>query len=89
MHQIIIIMKRILIFSILSVVLAGCDMAYGLGDYIYAESEGNLDVEVPEGDNYADYADNPFVSTEEEPVSTFSVDADGASYANIRRFIKS
>lgn len=41
----------------------------------------------PGGDNYSDYQDNPFIKTADENVSTFSVDADGASYANMRRFI--
>ena len=41
----------------------------------------------PAGDRYDAIAENPFVLTAAEPVSTFSVDADGASYANVRRFI--
>ncbi|WP_109832989.1 vWA domain-containing protein [Reichenbachiella versicolor] len=43
------------------------------------------DVEL--GDQYSDYGENPFVKTVEQSVSTFSIDADGASYANVRRFI--
>lgn len=39
------------------------------------------------GEQYNSYVDNPFVDVAEEPVSTFSIDADGASYANVRRFI--
>lgn len=39
------------------------------------------------GDKYSDYRDNPFIRTEDQNVSTFSVDADGASYANMRRYI--
>ena len=30
-------------------------------------------------------AENPWINTSEEPISTFSIDADGGSYANIRR----
>lgn len=41
-----------------------------------------------EGDKYADYADNPFIKTADQNVSTFSIDADGASYSNVRRFIQ-
>lgn len=41
------------------------------------------------GDRYDDYADNPFIKTADQNVSTFSVDADGASYANMRRYIMS
>ncbi len=39
------------------------------------------------GDVYNTVEENPFVQVAEQPVSTFSIDADGASYANIRRFI--
>jgi len=39
------------------------------------------------GDRYEKYEDNPFIETSENNVSTFSVDADGASYANMRRYI--
>ncbi len=31
--------------------------------------------------------ENPFVSVAEEAISTFSIDADGAAYSNMRRFI--
>lgn len=38
-------------------------------------------------EKYKDYGENAFVKTNEIPVSTFSVDADGASYSNMRRYI--
>lgn len=40
------------------------------------------------GDTYTEVEENPFVQVSEQPVSTFSIDADGASYANVRRFIQ-
>ena len=40
------------------------------------------------GDTYQEAEENPFVQVSEQPVSTFSIDADGASYANVRRFIQ-
>ncbi|MBC6993356.1 VWA domain-containing protein [Neolewinella lacunae] len=40
------------------------------------------------GDTYLEVGENPFLQVAEQPVSTFSVDADGASYANVRRFIQ-
>ncbi len=44
--------------------------------------------ELPESyEKYKDYEENPFVKVTEQPVSTFSVDADGGSYANMRRFL--
>ncbi|MFC2115868.1 von Willebrand factor type A domain-containing protein [Bacteroidota bacterium] len=39
-----------------------------------------------EGDRYTDYGENPFILASEDPVSTFGIDADGASYANMRRY---
>ncbi|MDX1646479.1 MAG: von Willebrand factor type A domain-containing protein [Longimicrobiales bacterium] len=37
---------------------------------------------------YAHIAENAFVSVESNPLSTFSIDVDRASYANVRRFIE-
>lgn len=39
-----------------------------------------------EGDQYTDFGENPFVKASENPVSTFGIDADGASYANMRGY---
>ncbi|MBQ3872638.1 MAG: von Willebrand factor type A domain-containing protein, partial [Bacteroidales bacterium] len=36
------------------------------------------------GESYDTIKENPFISTAEEPTSTFSVDADGAAYAIMR-----
>ena len=38
-------------------------------------------------EKYKDYGENPFIKVNDEPISTFSVDADGGSYANMRRFL--
>ncbi len=43
----------------------------------------------PAGENYQHVNENPFKKVLEEPVSTFSIDVDTASYANVRRFINS
>ncbi|QDV32995.1 von Willebrand factor [Tautonia plasticadhaerens] len=40
-------------------------------------------------ESYARIDDNPFIRAAEEPLSTFSVDVDTASYANVRRFLAS
>jgi len=37
---------------------------------------------------YASVTDNPFKKVADEPLSTFSIDVDTASYANVRRFIR-
>ncbi len=39
------------------------------------------------GDRYAEITENPFLETLRAPLSTFSIDVDTASYANVRRFI--
>lgn len=41
------------------------------------------------GEGYNEYPENPFIATNDEPISTFSIDADGGSYANVRRFLNS
>ncbi|MEK7469401.1 MAG: VWA domain-containing protein [Planctomycetota bacterium] len=38
-------------------------------------------------EEYAHFQDNPFFRVADEPLSTFSIDVDTASYANVRRFI--
>jgi Ca-activated chloride channel family protein len=39
------------------------------------------------GDQYARIHDNPFRAVKEHPLSTFSIDVDTASYANVRGFL--
>lgn len=40
------------------------------------------------GEKYNEIIENPFILVSEEPTSTFSIDADGGSYANSRRMIQ-
>lgn len=40
------------------------------------------------GEGYNEVEENPFINVADEPISTFSIDADGASYSNTRRFLK-
>lgn len=42
----------------------------------------------PDTAQYEAVAPNPVVRTAEQPVSTFSLDVDSASYANVRRFLR-
>ncbi|TGE26702.1 vWA domain-containing protein [Hymenobacter metallicola] len=39
------------------------------------------------GESYASIKENSFHSAQKEPLSTFSIDVDAASYANVRRFL--
>ena len=44
--------------------------------------------ESPEGgDKYDEIVENDFIDTDKEATSTFSVDCDGAAYANMRRYL--
>ena len=38
-------------------------------------------------EKYKDYEENPFIKVSNQSISTFAVDADGGSYANMRRFL--
>ncbi len=58
-----------------------------LGDANYNLSGPQFEGFGPAGDQYAEFEESPFVMVNEAPISTFSVDADGASYSNVRRFI--
>lgn len=40
-----------------------------------------------DAEDYTAVADNPFLTATDNPLSTFSVDVDTASYANLRRFL--
>ena len=41
----------------------------------------------PEQEDYEFFTENQFTSPKSEPLSTFSIDVDNASYTNVRRFI--
>ncbi len=74
-------MKTKLILSITVIILIfiyGCSTKYSNFDYT-GWSEGT--------EKYNDIVENPFINTFEQPISTFSVDVDGGSFANCRRFI--
>jgi Ca-activated chloride channel homolog len=43
----------------------------------------------PSGEGYAAFSENRPVSPKDQPLSTFSIDVDTASYANVRRFLNS
>ncbi|MCF8380133.1 MAG: VWA domain-containing protein [Bacteroidales bacterium] len=54
--------------------LAGYESAWNGGEYT--------------GENYQEYEENPFIKVVDQPVSTFSVDADGGAYSNMRRYFR-
>ena len=67
----------------------GADMNYSANYAPMRETamEGNVPDEQLSGDQFTDFTDNPFVKCDEESTSTFSVDADGASYAIMRKYV--
>jgi secreted protein with Ig-like and vWFA domain len=54
--------------------------------HLAEEQLGERDA-VPSAERYNRFTDNPFRSVGEQPLSTFSIDVDTASYANVRRFL--
>ena len=72
-----------LILLIFPLLIFSCysDLEDGLGP------EYSSDSYYSGGDQYIDNGENPFISTAEQNISTFSIDADGGSYANSRRFL--
>ena len=82
-------MKRIIISVIaLSALLVSCSKDNMGGFYPeFAAPDGVYVPDEPGGDRYDEIVENDFINTADEPTSTFSVDCDGASYANMRRYI--
>ena len=81
-------MKNIKHFLVLfALVQFACETDPAVEDgAISYENYGPGMVELPR-DSYNEYEENQFIFSQEQPVSTFSIDADGASYGNVRRFI--
>ena len=87
---------QIILAAAVAVVAVSCAMEnFGDGWYSYNGREAMADalygeeVEDPSGNNFDEIKENDFIKAAEEPTSTFSIDADGAAYAYMRRCIKS
>ena len=67
-----------------------CDMAYDMGGVFMPEASydetmpGELE-EPTGGDKFDEIVENDFIKTADQNVSTFSIDADGATYAYMRK----
>ncbi len=86
-------MSMIVFFAIIAMVSVGMmtscstdgESVY-VGDAQYPSGEGIYgEVPMPGGNRFDVVEENPFVNTKDAPVSTFSIDADGASYGIKRR----
>ena len=77
----------------LSLLAVSCSVDDGIEDsgipngYYSGLADEGITPRPSAGGKFDSNDDNPFVSTADEPTSTFSVDADGASYAIMRRYM--
>lgn len=53
----------------------------------YSNAQGYYNSPVADDESYKPITDNGFSNAKDNPLSTFSVDVDAASYSNVRRFI--
>ena len=80
---------------LLAGVMVGCSTSEDGEAELYGYNYGLMDEYgegIPNeqsGDQFDEFTDNPFIKVADAPVSTFSVDADGASYAIMRRYANS
>ncbi len=82
--------SRSLSLLLLTVLLCACtpESYYPAGsDFEPFHNTGGGQID-PGGDRYGELVENSFIPAAEEATSTFSVDADGGSYANLRRFLQ-
>lgn len=72
------------IFSFITFAILFCVSCSKDNDDTYLDNyEGNY----PNTEKYDDYGENSFINTVDEALSTFSIDADGASYCVMRNFV--
>ena len=51
--------------------------------------DAKQEIDIPHNtEEYGRFEENPFLRPEDNPLSTFSIDVDRASYANVRRFLR-
>jgi Ca-activated chloride channel family protein len=79
-------MKRQL-FSLAAFAALFCLSCSDSSSDAYWGNEWGSDGNFPNTEKYEDYGENPFINTADEAVSTFAIDADGASYCVARHFL--
>ncbi|MFO0594953.1 MAG: VWA domain-containing protein [Myxococcaceae bacterium] len=80
---------RLALFALAAVVAVGCSYS------AYPHPRAMLEVEPSEAplpadanrERYEFISEQPFLAVTDQPLSTFSIDVDTASYANVRRFL--
>ncbi|MEZ0541113.1 vWA domain-containing protein [Fibrella arboris] len=81
-------MKKLFLFASMLALLGGCTKSLdGAGPYLTTSFSADGGFGATSTERYNPITENPFVEVSKEAISTFSIDADGGSYANIRRFL--
>lgn len=85
-------MKKVLCLLAVPFALASCHQTYEKTEALtvpyQAQTDSLSQPETPLGDTYAPIQENAFRAVAREPLSTFALDVDQASYANVRRFLQ-
>ena len=71
----------------LSLVASQCSPLYAPASSNTHNRQG-FDYAVHDREQYDRFDDNPFMEVAKQPLSTFAIDVDRASYANVRRFLQ-
>ena len=79
-------MIRLVTITALYLAISSCAISGDDGFLSYSEMDGTTE-ETTGGDRFDKIAENPFVKTKDQNVSTFSIDADGASYTIMRKYV--
>ena len=85
---------RIVVLTAMMGICASCSKAVSFFERMpmdngsmMANEPGDDMIDPSQGDNFDQINENPFIKVSDEPSSSFSVDADGASYSYMRRCI--
>ncbi|MGK0314589.1 MAG: Ca-activated chloride channel family protein [Saprospiraceae bacterium] len=88
-------MKKIFFYSAITLMFFACQTLDNDGSYPSGDAAVGSDSpvtswgeDVTSGDGYNEIIENSFIKTSDETTSTFSIDADGGSYSNIRNLIE-
>ncbi|TDN36185.1 VWA domain-containing protein [Hymenobacter sp. UV11] len=88
-------MKKVLCLLAVPFALASCHQSYEKTEVLAEPSQVTYQAdtlappaEAEAGDTYATIQENAFRAAAREPLSTFALDVDRASYANVRRFLQ-
>ena len=81
-------MIRLVTIAALSLAVYSCAISNDNDFLGYAPGMNETAEAMTGGDRFDKIAENPFVKTKDQNVSTFSIDADGASYTIMRKYVK-